>query len=161
MALQKTTRYLLIALVIVTNIGCDQISKTMVRKKIEYGQEIPVIDQHITLTRVENKGAFLSLGSELPGAFHTFAMLILPLLILGAGTVFVFTRKNISGLFVTGAAFLLGGGIGNLYDRFAFGSVTDFLHLQAGGLQTGVFNMADVSIMIGTGLVLISSFRRP
>lgn len=56
---------------------------------------------------------------------------------------------------VVGLAFAIGGGIGNIYDRILFGSVTDFMHLKASFLQTGIFNMADVSVMVGAGLVLL------
>jgi signal peptidase II len=53
---------------------------------------------------------------------------------------------------------VVGGGIGNIYDRIAHGSVTDFMHLRFGALQTGIFNVADVSIMIGVGLILLDTW---
>lgn len=58
-----------------------------------------------------------------------------------------------------GISFVIGGGIGNLYDRVLYGSVTDFMHLKFGIFQTGIFNMADVSIMLGM-LIIVSSFVR-
>jgi len=58
---------------------------------------------------------------------------------------------------VVGMCFLIGGGIGNIADRMIYGSVTDFLHLTFGALQTGIFNMADVSIMMGILLILLDS----
>ena len=48
-----------------------------------------------------------------------------------------------------GLCFVIGGGVGNLFDRMVYGSVTDFLYLKFGVFQTGIFNMADVSIMTG------------
>ena len=54
--------------------------------------------------------------------------------------------------------FAIGGGIGNIYDRVVHGSVTDFLHIDLVIFQTGIFNMADVSLMVGMGLFLIQSF---
>jgi signal peptidase II len=54
--------------------------------------------------------------------------------------------------------FLIGGGIGNIYDRIKFGSVTDFLHIDFILFRTGIFNLADVSIMIGIGILLLHSF---
>ena len=53
---------------------------------------------------------------------------------------------------------IIGGGIGNLYDRVVFGRVTDFLHMNFHFFQTGVFNMADVSIMTGTFIMLLGIF---
>lgn len=46
-------------------------------------------------------------------------------------------------------AFVIGGGIGNLIDRVAYGSVTDFLQFRLGAFKTGIFNMADVSVSMG------------
>ena len=58
-----------------------------------------------------------------------------------------------------GLSFIIGGGIGNIYDRIVHGSVTDFLHIDLGLFRTGIFNMADVSIMVGMGIVLFSMWR--
>lgn len=51
--------------------------------------------------------------------------------------------------------FVVGGGIGNMIDRVLYQSVTDFLHIRMGPIQSGIFNMADVSIIIGMGILLI------
>jgi len=59
---------------------------------------------------------------------------------------------------LVGISFVLGGGIGNMYDRIVHGSVTDFMHIDFIIFQTGIFNMADVSIMMGMFLILIRSF---
>ena len=52
---------------------------------------------------------------------------------------------------------IIGGGIGNIYDRILYSSVTDFLYLEFGKLHTGIFNMADVSVVIGVLLILVNS----
>ena len=59
-----------------------------------------------------------------------------------------------------GLACVLGGGIGNLYDRVLYGSVTDFLHIDFGLFQTGIFNLADVSIMVGAFLLAAEMFLK-
>ena len=61
---------------------------------------------------------------------------------------------------LVGISFVLGGGIGNMYDRIIHGSVTDFLHIDFVIFQTGIFNMADVSIMTGMFLILIRPFYK-
>lgn len=60
-----------------------------------------------------------------------------------------------------GISFIIGGGIGNLYDRMWYGSVTDFMHINFTIFQTGIFNMADVSIMTGMFIILIQLFIKP
>ena len=83
---------------------------------------------------------------------------ILPALVLGLGFVFVLTKKNLSNVMILGVCCVVGGGIGNIYDRIMIGSVTDFLHINFVLFQTGIFNMADVSIMCGMALIIIDSY---
>ena len=55
---------------------------------------------------------------------------------------------------------IVGGGIANVYDRIVYGSVTDFFHIDLGGVfRTGIFNFADMSVMLGLGLLLFASFK--
>jgi signal peptidase II len=146
-----------VVLILLANIGCDQISKGLVRRKISYFETISLIDDHLTLTKVENTGAFLSVGSGLPDALKFLLLSGLPLMALAFGIVYLFTRQHLSLLSRFALSFAIGGGIGNIYDRIINGSVTDFLHISFGFFQTGIFNMADVSIMVGMILFFIQS----
>jgi signal peptidase II len=149
-----------ISLILLINIGCDQISKDLVRRKISYNQTFGFIDNHLTLTKVENTGAFLSVGSSLPDFVKFILLSGIPLLVLAFGIVYLFTRKHLSFLSRLALSFAIGGGIGNIHDRIMYGSVTDFLHIDFGIFQTGIFNMADVSIMVGMILFVIQSFQK-
>lgn len=150
----------LILVIVLFNIGCDQITKSIVRDHVDYNANIKVITNHITLTKVENAGAFLSVGDTLHSGFKFVLLLLMPVLVLLMGTYFVMTRKNLSPLLVFGISCVIGGGAGNLYDRIIYGSVTDFLHIDFVVFQTGVFNAADLSIMLGMLLIMIDSFSR-
>lgn len=154
------TRTLLLAAIILFNVGCDQVSKIIARNEIAYGEIIPVIGNTFILTRVENTGAFLSAGNNLPEAVRFILLTLLPVIVLAYGLFYVFYKFNLPKLMQVGLCFLIGGGIGNIYDRIKFGSVTDFLHLDFGVFRTGVFNFADMSIMVGIGMLFILSFRR-
>lgn len=149
---------LAILLIVVCNVGCDQISKGIVRKEVGYYENIKVYVDNITLTKVENTGAFLSMGSVLPQFLKFTLLIILPAIVLLMGLYFIMTKARLSQLTIIGAAFVIGGGIGNLYDRIMFGSVTDFLHIDFIIFQTGIFNLADVSIMIGMGMIVIAAY---
>jgi signal peptidase II len=110
---------------------------------------------------VENTGAFLSAGDSLPKLAKKLLFSLLPLIAVGFGLVFVLLRQNLSNSMLTGFCFVIGGGIGNLFDRIAYGSVTDFLHIDFGIFQTGIFNLADLSIMTGTFIILFQAiFKR-
>jgi len=55
---------------------------------------------------------------------------------------------------------ILGGGISNVYDRVRYNQVTDFMNMGFPDLRTGIFNFADVAIMLGLGVMLLGLFRR-
>ena len=144
----------LITLVIMINLGCDQISKNLVRDRIGYNQRISLINDYFTLTKVENTGAFLGFGSGFPPMVKKIIFSFLPSLVLIMAFFILLIRINLDYYAIVGLCFMIGGGIGNVVDRIRYSSVTDFLHIDLGIVSTGVFNMADVSIM--TGIVLLS-----
>jgi signal peptidase II len=121
---------------------------------------IHFLDDHLTVTRVENSGAFLSTGDSLPLSVKQILLSLIPLIVIFLGLVYVFVKPGISNNMLIGLCFVIGGGLGNLFDRITYGSVTDFLHVKMGFFQTGVFNFADVSIMIGMSIILIQFLFR-
>jgi signal peptidase II len=161
MPAKQILRTIIILLIIFTNISCDQFTKKMVREIIVQHATISLLSDHITVTNVENSGAFLSTGSSLPGNTKYFLLSLLPLSVLIVGLIYILTKHTLSPPLLFGLCFVLGGGIGNIFDRMVYGSVTDFLHISFGSVQTGIFNMADVSIMTGAAIILIHSlFKR-
>ena len=160
MVSKKIVRLLVICFLIAVNIGCDQVAKSIVRKEVVAYSTINLLGNHLTLTKVENRGAFLSAGDRLPGTLRFIILTLLPVVAMIAGIAYIFTKQNLSLMTTMGICFVIGGGIGNIFDRIIYGSVTDFLHISFAGLQTGIFNMADVSIMTGTGLIILSSLLK-
>jgi len=110
----------------------------------------------LTLLYTENRGAFLSLGSNFPEGVRTAVFDIVVAIGLAAATIALFRGKWQRGDDIALAA-IIGGGVGNLIDRLRFsGRVTDFLYLAAGPLHTGVFNIGDMAITLGVIWLLIS-----
>jgi signal peptidase II len=151
-------RALIIFAIILTSVSCDQISKTIVRQSITYDEHFRFMGNHVALMKVENPGAFLSLGHAWPLPLKFIVLAVLPSLVLLSVFVFLLRKSAMHKAMQTGLCFIIGGGVGNLYDRFVFGTVTDFLHLDFRIFKTGVFNMADVSIMAGLIIVLVYFF---
>jgi signal peptidase II len=149
MKVNKIIRNLLILIILTTNVGCDQISKCIVRQKIDFNDRTSVIGNFVTITKVENTGAFLSLGDHLPRIIYKILMIILPLIVLGYALYYLLTSNNLSKLLILGICFIIGGGLGNVFDRILYGFVTDFLYFNFGLFHTGIVNMADISITIG------------
>lgn len=115
----------------------------------------------LTLIYAENRGAFLSLGENLPENIRTIVFDVLVAIGLIVATVALFRSKLPRGDDIALAA-IIGGGIGNLIDRLRFsGRVSDFLYLAAGPLHTGVFNFADMAITFGVIWLMISWMFAP
>jgi signal peptidase II len=156
-------RSLLILILVIFNIGLDQISKGIVRETVIPGSRTELLGKQLQLMNVENSGAFLSMGSDSNPTVKLIFLLILPVIVLGVILYYVLTNTTLDRLSIVGFSSIAGGGIANLYDRFLYGSVTDFLFMDFGGIfRTGIFNVADLSVTTGMVLLLISSFlNRP
>lgn len=150
------------------SVACDQATKALAVAHLKGAGRIQIIDSMFTLVYAENPGAFLGLGRSLPDAWRWFVFTVAVALLLG-GVAFFMLRRKLAPLAFAGVAILVAGGVGNLVDRIARpgGRVVDFAQLalpeaSIGGvrLQTGIFNVADVQIFLGAGLMLASSWRR-
>jgi signal peptidase II len=160
MKVKKILRTLIILTILTSNIGCDQISKSIVRQRIDYNEQISLIMDYLILTKVENTGAFLSIGHSLPQPLRMLLLTILPLIVLGIALFYLLTKRSLSNLTILGFCFVVGGGVGNIYDRLVYGSVTDFLQMNFVIVRTGIFNMADVSIMAGMFMILLEAYLK-
>ena len=159
--LNKKSRYLLITILVFLSIAFDQISKIWVRNNFESYSEKSIIGDVFTLIKVENTGAFLGMGSELSEIPRILLLIILPVIVLISITLYTYIDKSLDKLSIIGFSLIIGGGIANIFDRIVFGSVTDFLYINLGGIfKTGIFNIADLSVTTGMILILISSFKR-
>lgn len=149
----------IIILLVLLNIGCDQISKDAVRKNVTPNDYIQVVNDNFILTNVENTGAMLGFGKDLPPILKIIFLQAIPVIILMILLYRILQKKNLNKFMVMAFAFVIGGGIGNLIDRIAHGSVTDFFLIELGIFKTGIFNMADVSVTMGVLMILFLSLR--
>jgi len=159
MIAKNIIRIILILLVITANIGCDQFSKKIVKRSVLPYETIRVLNDHLTVTRVENSGAFLSAGDSMSKTSKQIFLTLIPIIAMILGLVYLFL-KPVSGNMLIGLCFVIGGGLGNLFDRIMHGSVTDFLFVKVGIFETGIFNLADVSIMTGMLFIFFQFFTR-
>ena len=146
-----------IVLLVLLNIGCDQISKNIVRKNVEYQEHISLINDNFILTKVENEGAMLGFGSELSPILKLVFLKSVPIIVLLILLYRILQKPKMNKWLVFAFACVIGGGIGNLIDRIAHGQVTDFFLIDLGFFKTGIFNMADVSVTMGALMILFLS----
>jgi len=153
-------RNISITILIAISILLDQLSKILIRNNVDQYSEVKLIGEYFILTNVENSGAFLGMGSDFSPFIKTIFLLILPVIILICIMVYVYRDKQIDKISLIGFCFIIGGGIANIYDRILYGSVTDFLFIDLGGIfKTGIFNIADLSVTTGMILILLMSFK--
>lgn len=148
-----------IILLVITNIAIDQISKFWVRAVVEPYSSSPIIGDYLTLRNVENEGAFLGMGSDLNDTLRLILLLIIPAVVLLFVLFYMFKEKQMDKLSLIGFSCVVGGGIANVFDRFMYGKVTDFLFIDLGFVRTGIFNIADLSVTTGMILILWASFK--
>jgi len=153
-------RLALVVIIVLINIGWDQFTKQLAREQLISVGQLSYLGDFFRFSYVENKGAFLSLGAGLSGQLRYWALLILPLALLTGLLAYTIFSGHVSRWQAVAFSFIIGGGISNVYDRILYGQVVDFMNLGLGSLRTGIFNFADVSIMIGLGIMLPMVFKR-
>ena len=153
-------RNISISIIIALSIFLDQISKILIRNNVEQYSDIKLIGEYFILTNVENSGAFLGMGSGFSPIMKSVFLIILPIIVLISIIIYVYRDKEIDKVSLIGFSIIIGGGIGNIFDRIIYGSVTDFLFIDLGGIfRTGIFNIADLAVTTGMILILLMSFK--
>lgn len=158
----KTRRKILLVLIILcVCVAADQATKAIARQHLAGEPTIYALGGTVMLHYSENVGAFLSLGAGLPETARVWLFIVFNSLVLTGTLIFILTTRSLSSWGITGGALVVGGGFSNLIDRlFHNGAVVDFLNIGIGNVRTGIFNLADVAIMAGIGLMLIEAWRR-
>lgn len=134
----------------------DIATKSWIVSNLSYGDRITVIDGFFYLTHVRNPGAAFSMFATAPEPFRFWFFLIATSIAIVL--IFSFFRSLAPGdrLSAVALGLILGGAVGNLYDRIRVGEVIDFLHLRLwSGYSWPDFNVADSVIVIGVGLLIL------
>jgi signal peptidase II len=133
----------------------DRWTKRMVAARLPMYSHIQIIPGFFQVTHTENTGAAFSLFADSPSHWKT-GMLI-GFSVIAMVVVFVLLWKQRHALSITGIALslILGGAMGNLWDRVASGRVVDFLLFYIRRYQWPVFNLADSAIVVGASLLVI------
>ena len=134
----------------------DIVSKNFIQNKIMYGEQVE-ITSFLSLVHFQNTGAAFSFLSDQGGWQRYFLIAISLLAVLYIPWLINQYKKNI--LIVIGLLLILGGAIGNLYDRISYGYVIDFIYLHIDEFYWPAFNVADSAISLGVLLFLYGSFK--
>lgn len=138
------------ALIIVFAIASDQLVKFLVESGMDYQQQIDLLP-FLALFRTHNEGIAFSMLSWL----HDGGLIAMTIAVIGFVSYLWWTtaaERNISRL---GFALIIGGAVGNLIDRSLLGYVVDYVLFHLPHWSFAVFNLADIYITIGAGLIIL------
>jgi signal peptidase II len=140
----------------------DRASKWLVSQNVSLHDSLTVIPGFLRLTHVENRGAAFGLFSDSPSEWKVAVLILFSLIALVVVSALLW--KNSHSLTVTGfgLALIMGGALGNLWDRLLEGHVVDFFDFSLGGYHWPAFNVADSAIVMGA-LLLVTEilFSKP
>jgi signal peptidase II len=145
---RRWTGRIVLLLAVVGTIGCDRVTKHVAATTLAHSPDRSYLADTVRIGYVENQGGFLSVGADLAPAMRaavfTVATGAMLLVLIG-----VAVRRRLSGWPALGLALFVAGGTSNWIDRITQGRVIDFLNVGVGPVRTGVFNVADLAIMVG------------
>ncbi len=144
--------HLLIALGVFT---LDQLTKSVVEAQIPLHDVWPVIPGLFRLTHVKNRGAAFGIFADSPSQMKIGVLILLSVMALGIVLALLWRHQPNARRAGVGLALILGGAIGNLFDRLVHGSVVDFLDFYVNGHHWPAFNFADAAIVTGAALLVL------
>ena len=151
------SRFALIAIALVT-IGCDRVTKQAATIMLAGAPVRSYLRDTVRLAYAQNTGGFLGWGADWPTpvrtAVFTVGTCLLLLWLLAAAS-----KRRWSSAAMLGITLFAAGASSNWIDRVLHGSVVDFLNVGIGPLRTGIFNVADVALMAGIALVVLTETR--
>jgi signal peptidase II len=137
----------------------DRLTKRIIESRMSVFDTHTVIPGFFDIVHAQNRGAAFSMFADSTSPWRPVFLIGLSLaaLILVAGIL----RKasSMDKATAIGLSLILGGALGNVFDRIVSGAVTDFLDFYIGTLHWPAFNVADSAIVIGSGLLLLSLLR--
>lgn len=138
----KKLWYLLVFVIL----ALDQVSKATVRIVMYVGDSIPVIEDVLHITYVQNRGAAFSLFSG-----QWLMLIIIPVIAIAVAVWYLKNHQDEHWTLSLALSLVISGGVGNLIDRVVFGYVTDMFDFRI----WPVFNMADVAVCVGAGFLIL------
>jgi len=150
--------YVVIAALVV---ALDQFTKMLVDRFMSLHESRLLVDGLLRLTFVQNRGAAFGILSEADLPYQSLLFAVVSLAALGAIAAYAWRLPARSRLPQTALALIMGGALGNLFDRGRLGYVIDFVDAYWGVHHWPAFNVADSAISIGVVLLVIDILRQP
>jgi signal peptidase II len=157
----EATRRVIAFLIAIGVFGLDRWTKWLVETQLNVYDTRTVIPGFFNIVRSGNPGVAFGMFSDNSSQMHTLVLVGLSVLAIALLAGMLWRIERLDRLSAFGLALIFGGAMGNVYDRVRAGSVTDFLDFYAGTYHWYTFNVADTSICIGAGLLILSMLKSP
>jgi signal peptidase II len=151
-------RFFKMLVMIATIIIVDQVTKALIQDKFTLGESIPLIKNFFHLTYVRNPGAAWGMFGTSSDLIRIPLFFILPVVACFWLIYAAFSSRNTNLLLCLAYSLIFSGAVGNLIDRFSMNYVVDFLDFFYSSYHFPAFNVADSSITIGAGFLIIEFF---
>ncbi|SRR5579883_2290934 len=138
----------------------DRFTKWLIETHVSFVDTLRIIPGFFDIVHAENRGVAFSLFSDSTSEWRTWLLVLFAVMAVVVVAGFIFRRAGRLDRFsLAGFALILGGALGNVFDRIVWGRVTDFLDFYLGPYHWPAFNVADSAIVIGSALLLIEALR--
>lgn len=137
----------------------DQITKHVIDSTLTLYSKIVVIPGFFNIVKAYNTGAAFSLFANRSSPVASFIFHFTTFIAILVVIYLLITAENDSKMKLIGLNLIIGGAMGNLFDRIIHGHVVDFLDFYIGKYHWPAFNVADSSIVIGTALLLLALIK--
>jgi signal peptidase II len=137
-------------------VAADLATKAWVSGAFRPG-EVLVVTPFFNMVLMHNTGAAFSFLAGAGGWQRWFFTVVS--VVVSAAIVYMLSRPHRDAAVPLGLALVLGGALGNLYDRLTLGHVIDFIQLHAAGYYWPAFNLADSAITVGVAILVWDSLR--
>ncbi|MBZ5581098.1 MAG: signal peptidase II [Acidobacteriia bacterium] len=137
----------------------DRLTKWLIETYVSALDTYRVIPGFFDIVHTQNRGVAFGLFNDSTSEWRTVVLIVISATALALVGALLWNSSRMDRLTVIGLGLILGGAAGNVFDRVAWGRVTDFLEFYIGQYHWPTFNVADSAIVVGSGLLLLDLLK--
>ena len=137
----------------------DRLTKWIIETRMSVMDTLNVVPGFFDIIHSKNRGVAFSLFADSTSPWRTALLIVAALAALVLVGGMLWRGARLDRLTLYGLALILGGALGNVFDRIMWGAVTDFLDFYVGTLHWPAFNVADSAVVTGSGLLLLDMLK--
>jgi len=140
--------------------AADRVTKSVIESRVSMMDTYTVIPGFFDIVHSQNRGVAFGLFNDSKSEWRTVLLVAAAVAAVVMVTVMLVRSSGLERRTAWALALVLGGAMGNVFDRIMWGRVTDFLAFYVGNYQWPAFNVADSAIVIGSGLLMLDLIRQ-